>query len=100
MKYGSILTGLITQQSLRNDQYPKTITKAYNVLSNHKFDIVRVASKNPNRNGSKQAKWELEPEKINLSFAQMEGKCFCCYTWTQITSMPFQGQTKGRMGNE
>ena len=26
-KYGSILAGLITQQSLKNDQYPKTITK-------------------------------------------------------------------------
>ena len=49
-KYRSILTGLITQQSLRNDQYPKTITKANNVLSNHKFDIARFANKTPNKN--------------------------------------------------
>jgi hypothetical protein len=27
-KYGSILAGLITQQSFGNNQYPKTITKA------------------------------------------------------------------------
>ena len=40
-KYGSILSGLITQQSLKNDQYPKTITEANNVLSNHKFDNVK-----------------------------------------------------------
>ncbi len=32
-KYGSILKGLSTQQSLSNDQYPRTITNANNVLS-------------------------------------------------------------------
>ena len=33
-KYGSILTGLNTQKLLGNDQYPKSITEANNVLSN------------------------------------------------------------------
>jgi hypothetical protein len=37
-KYGSILQGLSTQQSLHNDQSPKTVINANNVLSNHKFD--------------------------------------------------------------
>jgi hypothetical protein len=37
-KYGSLLTGLHTQTSLKNDQYPKTITEANNDLSNHRFD--------------------------------------------------------------
>jgi hypothetical protein len=32
------LTGLITQTSLKHSQYPKTITKASNVLSDHRFD--------------------------------------------------------------
>jgi hypothetical protein len=36
-KYGSILKGLSTQQSLSNDQYPRTITNANNVLSNQPF---------------------------------------------------------------
>jgi hypothetical protein len=36
-KYGSILQGLNTQQSLHNDQYPKTVIDANNVLSNHKL---------------------------------------------------------------
>ena len=77
-KYRSILTGLITQQSLRNDQYPKTITKANNVLSNHKFDIARFANKTPSKNQNDQAKHEPKQEKIKLSFAQIEDKCFCC----------------------
>jgi hypothetical protein len=37
-KYGSILRGLGNQFSLNQDQYPKTISHATNVLSNHKFD--------------------------------------------------------------
>jgi ribosomal protein S10 len=37
-KYGTLLAGLNTQTSLENNQYPKTITEASNVLSNHHFD--------------------------------------------------------------
>ena len=36
-KYGSLILGLQTQQSLGNNQYPMTITEANNVLSEHKF---------------------------------------------------------------
>jgi hypothetical protein len=80
-KYGSILSGLITQQSLKNDQYPKTITEANNMLSNHKFDNMKYYNKNPtntNKNSQKTSKKDKEPEKIDLSFAQLEGKCYCC----------------------
>jgi hypothetical protein len=76
-KYGSIFTGLITQQSLQDKQYPKMITEANNVLSNHKFDAPRFTNKNPNKNWNDQAKHEPEQEKINLSLVQLEGKCFC-----------------------
>lgn len=37
-KYGSLVKGLISQYSMGNDQYPKTITAATNVLSNHRHD--------------------------------------------------------------
>jgi hypothetical protein len=36
-KYGTLLTGLHTQKSLKNDQYSKSITKANNVLRTHRF---------------------------------------------------------------
>ena len=45
-KYGSLLIGLQTQQSLKNNQYPQTITEANNVLSNHRFDNAGKQSKN------------------------------------------------------
>jgi hypothetical protein len=42
-KYGSIMTGLNTQQSLENNQYPKTISESNNVLSNHRL----ISHQNP-----------------------------------------------------
>jgi len=44
-KYGSIMKGLNTQKSLGNNQYPKTITEANNVFSNHRFDNVKQNQK-------------------------------------------------------
>jgi hypothetical protein len=81
-KYGSILTGLNTQQSLGNDQYPRTITESNNVLSNHKHDATNKIKKNsPDGNKTNKDKKDddnKEDEEVNLSFAQMEGKCYCC----------------------
>jgi hypothetical protein len=45
------MTELNTYQSLRNNQSPKTITKANNVLSNHRFDFVSK-SKMPYKNNN------------------------------------------------
>jgi hypothetical protein len=50
-KYGSILKGLSTQQSLSNDQYPRTITNANNVLSNHPFDSFKSSNKQEEKQG-------------------------------------------------
>ena len=77
-KYGSLLTGLRTQQSLGNNQYPLTFTDATNVLTNHRFDKSPSKSsvqKDKDKNPSQKKDEEEAPE---LSFAQMEGKCYCC----------------------
>jgi hypothetical protein len=37
-KYGSILTSMASQYSLKNNQYPEDVSMATNVLANHKFD--------------------------------------------------------------
>jgi hypothetical protein len=84
-KYGSILTGLNTQQSLGNDQYPRTITESNNVLSNHKHNVTAskaTREKNNTSDGNKTKDKKdddnKEDEEVNISFAQMEGKCYCC----------------------
>ena len=71
-----------TQQSLGNDQYPKSITESNNVLSNHKFDVTAsnkaTGKKNngsdANKSKDKKDDETKEDEEVNLSFAQMEGK--------------------------
>ena len=78
-KYGSILTGLNTQKSLGNDQYRKSITEANNVLSNHKFDSFKPQqTKKHNKNKDESNSDDKEKQEVTLSFAQMEGKCYCC----------------------
>ena len=42
-KYGSILVHYNTQQSLGNNQYPKSITESNNVLCNHKLHMTQKA---------------------------------------------------------
>jgi hypothetical protein len=86
-KYGSIMTGLETQQSLKNNQYPKTLAEATNVLSTHRFDYTnndknsKSYGSNNNKDTHKESK---DTEKNNddeapeMSFANIEGKCYCC----------------------
>jgi Reverse transcriptase (RNA-dependent DNA polymerase) len=80
-KYGTLLTGLHTQTSLKNDQYPKTITEANNVLSNHRFDNAgKQHHHKPNQNNEKGTNnnHNNKEEVPEMSFAMLEGKCYCC----------------------
>ena len=84
-KYGSVMKGLHTQKALSNDQYPKKLVEGHNVLSTHRFDYSKENKQEPKKsekferkteNKNKETKNEDEP--LVLSFAQMEGKCYCC----------------------
>ena len=81
-KYGTILQNLSSQKSLGNDQYPKTIVETNNVLSNHKFDNSgqkrKQEQKHPNADKNKHKEDKVNEEPTPLSFAQLEGKCYCC----------------------
>jgi hypothetical protein len=56
------------------------ITEANNVLNNHKFDTVKFPNKslNNNKTSQKPANKDKKQENITVSFAQIEGKCYCC----------------------
>jgi hypothetical protein len=82
-KFGSILTGLNTLQSLGNNQYPKTITESNNILSNHGFEVTPKSenngkAQNKNSEGKEGKDNDKEDEEVNRSFAQVEGKCYSC----------------------
>ena len=51
-KYESILKNLNQQNSFGNNQYPKSITEANNVLNNHKFDGSYMKSRQTQREQS------------------------------------------------
>ena len=55
-KYGSLCTGLSTQHSLQNDQYPKTMSQATSVLSSHHFDQAYFQKKRRNRDRKTRTK--------------------------------------------
>ena len=97
------MTGLNTQQSLGNDQYPKSITKSNNVLSNHRFDITNKSNyKKPGDNDKERKQKDVgkEDEDVNLSFARLEGSKMLLL-WknrSQISFVPRQEQTQRGMG--
>eukprot|EP00957_Ditylum_brightwellii_P210738 15365331-Ditylum_brightwellii.AAC.1 len=81
-KYGSVLMNLNQQKLLSNNQYTKTVTELMNVLSNYRFDNYKLNSRQ-NRKPKKEGKEDKEKKKEEdqatpLTFAQMEGRCYCC----------------------
>ena len=92
LKYGSLMKGLASQHSLKNNQYPVTLIGAVETLSEHQWDPAYRESQKKKKGGPQKDK---EKDKANdkdksalkdnelqdiptLSFAQMEGKCFIC----------------------
>jgi hypothetical protein len=72
-KYRSLTKGLVSQYSLGNDQYPKTITTATDVLSNHKLDQRYWDNQKKNRDRSRDERNNHEESEGNAtSFAQHE----------------------------
>jgi hypothetical protein len=62
-KYCTLLMRLNTQTSLKNNQYPKTVTKAANILSNHHWDNVGKTNNNTGNNNNKHKDNEKGDEK-------------------------------------
>ena len=78
-KYGSVLKRLKEQYSLKNDQYPKTITDAVHVLNQHKYDNSNeLRNRRKHNDDDDKNNGENKNEILSLSFAQLEGRCYCC----------------------
>jgi hypothetical protein len=79
-KYGTIIQNLNSQKSLGNDQYPRTIVETNNVLSSHRFDPIKRQEQDQRQQHQKTANKnkDEDDDSTPLSFAQMEGKCYCC----------------------
>jgi hypothetical protein len=69
---------LVKQKSVGNDQYPKTIAEANNVLSNHRFDAAtkkrmqNELTKNPPRKEMNHQNLRLLKWKGNVTFVEKD----------------------------
>ena len=86
-KYGSLIKNLAQQQSLKNTQYPKSLTAASEVLLEHQWDAKYMEQKKIQRDKDKKSKEQdhdttstttSSTEDLELSFAQLESACYCC----------------------
>ena len=79
-KYGSVLKNLNYEQSLGNNEYLADITATTALLSRHPFDERKKheGGRNNHNRGNKVKEKTENDEPIMLSFAQMEGRCYCC----------------------
>jgi hypothetical protein len=75
-KYGSLVNGLTSQFSMGNNQYPKNVMTACDILLNHRFDV-RVSKKSKNNDNTVSTL----TTRSGSSFAQKDLKivqCYCC----------------------
>jgi hypothetical protein len=84
-KYGSMINGLISQFSMGNNQYPRTITAATDILSNHRHDNWGTSNKKTNWSNKPKEDENNTPKSQNetneTSVAQQNNKdktCYCC----------------------
>jgi hypothetical protein len=79
LKFGSVLKGLQSQYSLGNAQYPKTLTAAIDVLSNHKLDRAFYDNRNRKKKEQQQRNKEqsdsTDDQSQATSFAQRKVTC-------------------------
>ena len=75
-KYGLLIKQLASQYGLGNNQYPKSVTAAQKILSNHQHDnnMQKSVSKAQNSDMEAVDQQEVDVEVPALSFAQLEGK--------------------------
>ena len=78
IKYGSLRRNLNSQKSQGNDQYPKTIADACEVLSNHRFD-------NYNKTNKKKEQKESghQNQTKTIQKATTTPLCYCSHSWKE-----------------
>lgn len=76
-KYGAILSNLVTQKSLGNDRYPKTIVESNNVLSDPTFDNTKSKCNSdcPPRQNNKNIEQNKKDDESPIIF---------CPTWRKM----------------
>ena len=100
-KYGSLMKGLVSQYSMKNDQYPKTMTDALDIMSKHSFDDdyyerkKRVRDKRRNEEEQHQQQHNQQQQQQQFSQTKKEYRCYICGDRTHsISDCPQAGKPR------
>ena len=78
-KYGTVMKGLVSQFSMKNDQYPKTIIDAMDIMAKHPFDEEYYEKKRNTREKYKQQHDEPDNEQQhNQTNGNKDYRCYVC----------------------
>ena len=77
-KYGTLMKGFVSQYSTKNDQYPKSMTDATDVMSLHPFDQAYYDRQKRARERNKKNRNNDDDEKVQSQLTQMT-KGYCCH---------------------
>ena len=81
LKYGQLQKTMNSQFTMGQNQYPESLEKGTDILSNHKIDAKYFEVQKKQREQAKAAKEAKETEQTTTSFAQtgrQEPTCYCC----------------------
>ena len=76
-KYGDVMKGFVRQYTLNNDQYPKRMTDAVDVLAKHPFDDRHYEKLKRQREKNRERKKEKENDEQQFVQHKTKGKPIC-----------------------
>ena len=76
-KFGSLLNGMTTQYAMGNNQFPKNVQKAIDIMSNHRFDNQKEIKKKYQDQKKKDEDGKVKKES-SFAQAKKDMTCYCC----------------------
>ena len=65
-KNGSLTTGLLSQYSTKNNQYPVIVTYAAEIMNNHRHDNYIIQGRNSHNRQNEIQKTETKPQILQM----------------------------------
>jgi hypothetical protein len=78
-KYGTIMKGFVAQYSLGNDQYPRTVQMATDVLSNHRLDAKFFENQKRQRERQQNDRNKGQDDNATTATSFTQGRDVVCY---------------------
>eukprot|EP00980_Cylindrotheca_fusiformis_P021136 scaffold8120_cov73-Cylindrotheca_fusiformis.AAC.1 len=100
-RFGQLVDGFATQYALGNDQYPKTLIAAVDVMSKVKISRDRDWNRTENRNrndgnGGNRGERQASFAQRGLQRTRTRRRCYCCGSPDHVVPQCPERQTRAR----